>query len=328
MPQCQPEGPRPAQRRRAAPAWATLAWLLFATPCCAAGIASPADAPVPDGAIVVTAPEPRYVAPTRFDRIGRIWVPAYIDDQGPFRLVLDTGATQTAVREDVARALGATLPSRERVVLNGATGSRTVSVVAVRSVVVGDLELHPGLLPIVDDALGGAQGVMGTEGLLDKRIRIGFLEDRISVQRSRGEPAPPGFVTIPVRILDGLLVVEDATIGGVPARVIIDTGGQGSVANLALRRALHARARADEEGISELTGATRDVQRGDRMVLPPMMIGPLRISPAEVTVGDFHIFEYWGMTQTPTILLGMDVLGLVDTLIIDYTRGELQVRTN
>lgn len=318
---------RTRQRANASATHATLA-CAFA----ACGITARADTPAPpdppQDPIVVSAPEPRFVAPTRFDRIGRIWVPVYIDEQGPFRLVLDTGASQTAVREEVAHALGATLPSREQVVLNGATGSRPVSVIPVRSVVVGDLELNARQLPIVDDALGGAQGVMGTDGLLDKRIRIEFLEDRISVQRSHGEPAPAGFLTIPVRLVRGLLVVEDATIGGVPAQVIIDTGGQGTVANLALRRALHQRARADQEGSSELTGATLDAQRGDRMVLPPMRIGPLRISPAEVTVGDFYIFQHWGMTQTPTVLLGMDVLGLVDTLIIDYARGELQVRTN
>ena len=44
--------------------------------------------------VVVSAPEPRYVAPTLRDRIGRIWAPVYLIDKGPFRLVLDTGAPQ------------------------------------------------------------------------------------------------------------------------------------------------------------------------------------------------------------------------------------------
>ncbi|MGH8223690.1 MAG: peptidase A2A, partial [Woeseiaceae bacterium] len=42
--------------------------------------------------LAVTAPEPRFVAPTRRDKIGRIWAPVLINGQGPFRLVLDTGA--------------------------------------------------------------------------------------------------------------------------------------------------------------------------------------------------------------------------------------------
>ena len=47
--------------------------------------------------ILVQAPEPRYVAPTRRDRIGRIWAPVYINNKGPFRMVLDTGANHSAV---------------------------------------------------------------------------------------------------------------------------------------------------------------------------------------------------------------------------------------
>ena len=43
--------------------------------------------------IAVTAPEPRYVAPTLRDRLGRIWAPVYLNGKGPYRLVLDTGAT-------------------------------------------------------------------------------------------------------------------------------------------------------------------------------------------------------------------------------------------
>ncbi len=50
--------------------------------------------------------EPRYVAPTRRDRIGRIWAPVYINGQGPFRLVLDTGSSHAAVNASVAATLG------------------------------------------------------------------------------------------------------------------------------------------------------------------------------------------------------------------------------
>jgi hypothetical protein len=43
--------------------------------------------------VAVTAEEPRFVAPTRRDRIGRILAPVLVNGQGPFRLVLDTGAS-------------------------------------------------------------------------------------------------------------------------------------------------------------------------------------------------------------------------------------------
>ena len=48
----------------------------------------PTSKPVPLGSIEVVNEEPRYVAPTRKDRIGRIWAPVTVNGQGPFRLAL------------------------------------------------------------------------------------------------------------------------------------------------------------------------------------------------------------------------------------------------
>ena len=56
--------------------------------------------------IVVHASEPRFVAPTRRDRIGRIWAPVFINDKGPFRLVLDSGANHSGINSHVAEVLG------------------------------------------------------------------------------------------------------------------------------------------------------------------------------------------------------------------------------
>jgi predicted aspartyl protease len=277
--------------------------------------------------IVVTAPEPRYVAPTRYDRIGRIWFPVLIDGKGPFRLVFDTGASQSAVNAAVASALGVALPTVDTVLLSGSTGFRIVSSIQVDHMVVGDVDLHDQRLPIVADALGDADGVIGTKGLLDQRIRIDFGQDRISVRRSRQERAPSGFMVIPMHLEGGLLIVDDATVGGIPVRVIIDTGAQGTVANEALRRTLRRRSRTQDARPTQVTGVTSDIQNGDAMVIPEMLLVTTRISPMEVTVGDLYIFQRWRATRTPTILLGMDVLGLLDTLIIDFSRQELQIRT-
>jgi len=72
--------------------------------------------------IVVSAPEPRYVAPTLRDRIGRIWAPVTINGKGPFRLVLDTGANRSVVTQATAQKLGADLTNAKTVQLHGVTG--------------------------------------------------------------------------------------------------------------------------------------------------------------------------------------------------------------
>ena len=147
--------------------------------------------------ILVEAPEPRYVAPTRRDQIGRIWAPVFINGKGPFRLVLDTGASHSAVTAMVALALGIPTDQSPPVMLRGVTGSATVPTIRVDSLTVGDVSVDSPLLPIVPDAMGGAQGVLGSEGLTNKRIVIDFKHDKISIAFSRDEKPERGFVNIP-----------------------------------------------------------------------------------------------------------------------------------
>src|SRR5260370_21418574 len=54
----------------------------------------PAATPTPEELteVIVQTTEPRFVAPTRRDRIGRIWAPVLIDGKGPYRLPLPTSA--------------------------------------------------------------------------------------------------------------------------------------------------------------------------------------------------------------------------------------------
>jgi hypothetical protein len=175
--------------------------------------------------------------------------------------------------------------------------------------------------------MGGAEGILGTEGLDDMRIFIDFRNDRIRISRSRGEPAKFGFITVPIRFLHGKLLVIEASVGEVRCKAVIDTGGQATIANIAMRDALTRRRMQPNTKPDEIVGATTDVQSGDTAESPPIQLGGLQIRGAQITYGDMHIFELWHLTKEPAMLIGMDTLGLLDTLIIDYQRRELQVRT-
>ena len=284
-----------------------------------------ASSPTPMSAGIDAGPEQRWVARTDRDRIGRIWAPVLINNKGPFRLALDTGATNTAVTADVALALGLSPADSDRVVLRGVTGSATVPTIPIDRLSVGALELPSRRLPIIANALGGADGILGSEGLLDKRITIDFSNGSITIMRSHHERADSGFIAIPFK-LDGGLAIVDARIGKVPARAVIDTGGQSTIGNVALHESLLRRYGNETVVPDEIVGVTLDVQLGNRVDMPPIMLGSVAIGHVRVTTGDMEIFRQWHMTGDPVVLVGMDVLGLFDTLIIDYARRELQVR--
>ena len=275
--------------------------------------------------VMVEAREPRYVAPTRRDQIGRIWAPVVINGRGPFRLVLDTGASHSGVTALVALALGIPTDQSPPVIMRGVTGFATVPTIRVNSLSVGDLSVDQSVLPIVPDALGGAEGVLGSEGLEGKRIFIDFRHDRIDIAFSKNERVGRGFIEVPFHSIRGTLVVVDAVIGGIRTKAIIDTGGQATIANMALRDAL-ARTNYIRGKRDTIIGATKDTQEGELIPAPAIELGGLQIRDPGVTFADMYIFKQWRLTRDPAILIGMDTLGLLDTLIIDYKRHELQLR--
>jgi hypothetical protein len=277
--------------------------------------------------IMVEAREPRYVAPTRRDQIGRIWAPVFINGRGPFRLVLDTGASRSAITAMVAVALGIRTDRSPPVILRGVTGSATVPTIQVDTLNVGDLAVDSPVLPVVPDAMGGAEGILGAEGLVNKRIFIDFRHDQIRITYSRGERSGYDFVNVPFRSVHGQLIIIDAMVGEVHAKAIIDTGGQTTIANLALRDALIRRHQGGRSRPDQIVGATLAVENGEIIATPEIHLGSIKVLDPGVTFADLYIFKQWQMTSEPAILIGMDALGVLDTLVIDYRRHELQMRT-
>jgi len=281
-------------------------------------------APVPEE-VLVEAPEPRYVAPNKRDRIGRVWAPVMINGQGPFRLVLDTGATSSAVVQSVATKLGAAAVSDRVMRLHGVTGSALVPSINVDTLEVGDLLLEGKQLPIVPDAFGGAEGVLGTEGLIDKRIVVDFRKDEISIMRSRRQRTEVGFAEIPLTLGSHRLPTFDVLIGTLRVKAILDTGAQATVGNNALRELL--KRRPVEGGLTqEIVGVTLDVARGEVVPVPTMYIGGIQVRGLRLTFGDMFIFERWKMTREPVLLVGMDVIGSLEAFVIDYPKRQLQIR--
>jgi len=310
------------------PASGTAAAPLTAIPTVPAPASTPAPTPgsaePPLSEVVVEAPEPRYVAKTTRDRIGRIWAPVLIDGKGPFRLVLDTGANHSAIIPSTAAALGSPGATTASVV-TGFTGSAVVPTITVDRLEVGDLLLSPTTLPVVPDVFGGAQGVLGNEGLAGKRITADFIHDRLEIATSHGEPPHIGFSVVPLKVVEGGLLLADIRVGGIRCKAIIDTGAQGTIGNLPLKEALMRHPPRDARK-TQVVGVTLDVQSGENVPAPQIELGGLTITGVHIVFGDMYLFQHWHMTDKPVLLLGMDLLGSFDTLIMDYRMRELQIR--
>ena len=302
----------------------SLGWSLRATAMEELAAARPQVAAEVIEEVSVEAREPRYAAPTLRDRIGRVWVPVMINGKGPFRLVLDTGATTSAIVGSVADRLGLAASSTNTARLQGATGAAIVPYVIAEQMEVGDLSIERAKLLIVPDVFGGAEGVLGTQGLADKRIYIDFRRDLIEIVYSRGRPRPPGLSVVKFDVARGRLAAFDLRVGGVRTKAIIDTGAQQTIGNNALREALLLRAREVQD--ADVIGVTLDVAQGESIRIPPLAWGGVEVRNLRITFGEMSIFEHWRLTREPALLIGMDVIGTLETFIIDYQRRELFLR--
>ena len=116
-------------------------------------------------------------------------------------------------------------------------------------------------------------------------------------------------------------------VGTVKAIGLIDTGAQVTVGNLALREALARRRGQRDQYDDVVIGITEDIQTATLVRVPSITAGQMLVRNASVRFSDLHIFDHWKLASQPALLIGMDVLGKLDTLVIDYSLGELQLKT-
>ncbi len=295
---------------------------------CALGLAFVGDAAgqcidAPELAAYQTAtPADFAMGPTRSDRLGRVVAPISVNGQGPFRFIVDTGANRSVLSQGLADRLGLT-PSGSGEV-HSVHGVMTAPLVDVASLRYGELSLNSTQLPMLQGAvLAGQQGILGVDGMRGRRLRMDFERNCIEIVASREARRLRGWAAIPGELRFGHLVVVRGSISGVRVQMLLDTGSDSSLANIALREALNARFRRNR-GYEEATiahSAGQTVVLNDAIRISRMMMGELEVRNVIAYVGNFHIFQLWQLTNEPALLIGMDVLSQARGFAIDYERG-------
>jgi hypothetical protein len=302
---------------------------------CPAG-APPASAPLdtvlpeavePGSSAPLRSDELLYASPTTRDHIGRVVVPVMVNGRGPFRFIVDTGANHSTISPGLARELGLKPAEVPSIILDGITGTAQVSFVTVDRLQAGELTIESTALPVVwAPLMAGADGILGAAGITEKSLLIDFQRNRVTISRRVEAAMRANSMKVhAVRMAGGLMTLE-TRIGAIPVRAVIDTGAERTLGNLALRNALRARrAHGILATMTSVYGATQDVESGEIQNVPPIVIDSLRISDVAIVFGEFHIFKVWGMQGLPAMIIGMDVLGTVASLSIDFKNQDVYV---
>lgn len=283
----------------------------------------------PDLAAYQTASSADFAAgATRTDRLGRVVAPVTVNGRGPFRFIVDTGANRSVVSDALAAQLGLE-PSGVGDV-HSVHGVSVAPLVTVDQLHYGNVALNTTALPMLSGrVLAGEQGLLGVDGMSNRRLRMDFERNCIEIVSSENARRLRGWSMLQGDMRFGHLVVVRGRINGIRVHLLLDTGSDSSLANEALRDALNARLRRRpraEQTIAYTAGQTIVLENA--ILVPRMMMGELEVRNITAYVGDYHIFRIWNLTSEPTLLLGMDVLSQARGLAIDYGRGAvyLQIR--
>lgn len=266
-------------------------------------------------------------------RQGRMLVPVHINGQGPFAFAVDSAANASVIASDLAQTLA--LPAAGEVAMHTLIAREVVGTVRATQVQTGALDVREVRLALASRiGLDGVDGLIGTDLLaglrLDLHFQGGQRRMRVTTSRRSGDRffdarRPSARLIHAVEQRFGDLLMIDAQAGGSPAVAILDTGAQISIGNHALARAARTSPIVLRDGsnvsrVQSPTGRSADAQP---MMLSGLRFGGLSMGRVPMLIGDFHTFDLWGLSDQPAMLMGVDVLGLFESVAIDLRRGDV-----
>jgi predicted aspartyl protease len=262
---------------------------------------------------------PRTIAAT-LDSADRLTLPVHIAGQGPYAFVVDTGSQRTVLSAELARALG--LPASQGVRIISISGPANLSAVAVPQLRYGEEEVRDLHAPVIGEALLGSAGILGLDSLKDKRLDLKFREGRIEIRNSRRPPPEAddddGAIVVRAKSRYGQLILVNCRAGGEKVNVILDTGAQYSIGNMALFRKLDSNRLTLAPRPVTLVSVTGDAIPAQVAIVKTLTVGPMTVRDVPVVFTDAAPFAALRLADRPSMFLGMQILRLFDSVAIDF----------
>jgi predicted aspartyl protease len=266
---------------------------------------------------------------TAMDEVDRMTVEVFINEQGPFNFVIDTGADRSVLSVPLAQRLG--LEPGADVMLHGIGGSALTPTAKVALITAGDARRKNVQLPILSTERLGVDGLLGVDMLEDRNVVMDFRRHRLEVRRSsRLGSASQGAreVSVLADARFGRLAIANARVSGVRCVAFIDSGSGSSMGNMALARAIKLRVRRKPEPSMaiRLIGAAGEATLGELRIIRSIELGAVRMTNLPLVMADLHIFDVWALNDRPAVLLGVDVLKMFARVELDFGAEQVKFR--
>lgn len=263
--------------------------------------------------------QPEHIA-LENERNDRVTVPVTIQGTGPYRFMVDTGAQATVVSSALADRLG--LTERKQAMLVGLASTEAVETAEIPDFGLGSREFDIRVAPILPaENLGGADGILGLDSLQDQRVLIDFVQNKILVANAKALGGNRGYeIIVKARRKLGQLIITNARVNGIDTDVIIDTGSQGSVGNIALLDRLRQAAGLGQDTMTDVNGKelTAVVKVGREVRIDNITLNSIPILFAEAPP-----FKALGLDKAPALILGINELKLFRRVAIDFDKRQV-----
>ena len=252
----------------------------------------------------------------------RMTVDVQVNGRGPYHFVVDSGADTTAVGLKVARDLQ--LPLGTPVILNGMTDRNIVDRVHVASLTLGPSTISNLEVPALKDEDLGGDGMIGIDALVRQRLMMDF-DDKVIKVEDAAKPAEhfTDEIVIIARLQHGQLILTHVKAGGFSLDAVIDTGSEITIGNLALRDRLMSRNLNKDWTVATtgVTGRTVDLQLGQ---LRELRVGSIVLHDVPIAFADVPPFKVFGLSDTPALLLGTDILQNFRKVSLDFAARKVR----
>ncbi len=279
--------------------------------------------PMPEGSRY----NPYYTPPTKLataiDVFRRMTAPVFLNEQGPFQFVVDTGANQSVMSQELAARLN--LPKGPVQLLHSIAGAQMTETAMVDRLRVGDVAQAHAVMSVLPGAALGGSGLLGVDQLNDQRLTLDFANQRLLFQPSLKAWRDPADTVLPAHLRAGQLTLVNAEMLGVDVVAFLDTGAQSTIGNTALKAYAQVRVPQSYWTLSPIISVTGETISGERAVLPSFRVGKLRINEMPVVFADLHTFRIWNLIDQPAVLIGIDILSQFQTVALDFPRSEVRL---